>query len=87
MPFSRNLVNLRIEPVSLISPALAGRFFSTSTICKTPEQRTPKTQQQKMFRISHDLIDISPKDIQTANSYTTRCSTSLATREIQIKPQ
>ena len=63
MPFSRNLVNLRIEPVSLISPAPIGRFFSTSTTWETPEQRTPKTQQQKMFRISHDLIDISPKKI------------------------
>ena len=61
MPFSRDLSNLRIEPVSLISPALAGGFFSTSTTWKAPEQRTPKTQQQKMFKIRRDLIDFSPK--------------------------
>ena len=29
--FSRDLPNLGMEPVSLMSPALAGRFFTTST--------------------------------------------------------
>ena len=32
MPFSReNLPNLGIEPASLTSPAIAGRFFTIST--------------------------------------------------------
>ena len=30
MPSSRDLPNLQIEPASLISPASAGRFFTTS---------------------------------------------------------
>ena len=32
MPFSRNLLDPGIKPVSLMSPALAGRFFTTSSI-------------------------------------------------------
>ena len=32
MPSSRDLPNPRIEPTSLMSPALTGRFFTTSTI-------------------------------------------------------
>ena len=31
IPFSRDLPNPGIEPTSLLSPALAGRFFTTST--------------------------------------------------------
>ena len=31
MPLPGDLPNPRIKPVSLISPALAGRFFTTST--------------------------------------------------------
>ena len=31
MPSSRDLPNSGIEPVSLMTPALAGRFFTTST--------------------------------------------------------
>ena len=31
LPFSRDLPNPGIEPISLMSPALAGRFSSTST--------------------------------------------------------
>ena len=30
MPFSRDLPNPEIEPLSLMSPALAGEFFTTS---------------------------------------------------------
>ena len=31
MPSSRDLPDLRTEPTSLLSPALAGKFFTTST--------------------------------------------------------
>ena len=31
MPSSRDLPDLGIEPTSLMSPALAGKFFTTST--------------------------------------------------------
>ena len=34
--FSRDLPNPEIEPESLASPALAGRFFTTSTTWKAP---------------------------------------------------
>jgi len=35
-PSPRHLPNSRIEPTSLESPALAGRFFTTSTTWETP---------------------------------------------------
>ena len=34
IPFSGDLPNLGIEPMSLMSPALAGRLFTTSTTQK-----------------------------------------------------
>ena len=36
MPSSRDLPNPGIEPVSLVSPALAGRFFTTSGTSEVP---------------------------------------------------
>ena len=38
-PPSGNLPNLGIEPTSLMSPALAGRFFTTSTTWEAPAGR------------------------------------------------
>ena len=35
-PLPGDLPNLRIEPVSLTSPALAGMFFTTSTTWEAP---------------------------------------------------
>ena len=35
MPFSRDLPNSGIEPASLMSPALAGEFFTTSATWET----------------------------------------------------
>ena len=37
-PFPRDLPNSRIEPMSLTSPAWAGRFFTTSTTWETPQE-------------------------------------------------
>ena len=37
MPFSMDLPNQGIKPTSLMSPALAGGFFTTSTTWKAQE--------------------------------------------------
>ena len=39
-PYPGNLPNLGIEPLSLMSPALAGGFFTTSTTWGAPDQIT-----------------------------------------------
>ena len=40
MPSSRDLPNPRIEPTSLMSPSLAGRFFGTSTTWEAWDLKT-----------------------------------------------
>ena len=37
MPSSRNLPDPGIEPTSLVSPALAARFFTPSAIWEAPQ--------------------------------------------------
>ena len=48
--FSRDLPNSGIEPVSLMFPALAGRFFTTSTTWETPSHL------HREYKCSHYLL-------------------------------
>ena len=66
MLFSRGSSRLRIKPTSLMSPALAGRFFTTSTTWKANKEvyLLVKNEQKKknhkiVFGILENLENIS----------------------------
>ena len=46
-PSSRDLPDPGIEPASLMSPALAGGYFTTSTTWEAPKTTTPPMQPNK----------------------------------------
>ena len=48
MPSSGDLTNSRIKPASLMSPALAGRFFTTSATWEAPRE-VSKRQKRKIY--------------------------------------
>ena len=48
---SRDLPNLGIEPVSLMSPALAGGFFTTSTTWESPLSKSYNLKSLKQERL------------------------------------
>ena len=71
MPFSRRLPNLGIKSVSLMPPALAGRFFTTSTtwesqghlhylmLVKTEDRRKRWMTEDEMVRGNTSSVDMS----------------------------
>ena len=50
-----------IEPISLMSPALVGRFFTTSTTWKSPVQVTYKLKHNNQVASPHCIMQMSTK--------------------------
>jgi len=52
MPLPGDLSDPRIEPMSLMSPALAGGFFTTSTTWEAPDIGTGNDKNRKEYMAS-----------------------------------
>ena len=53
--FSRGLPDPRIEPIPLMSPALAGEFFTTATTCEGTHPPPTHTHTKGTYKISNAL--------------------------------
>ena len=67
-----DLPNPRIKPASLMSPALAGRFFTTNTIWEAPKHLWDL--------IKDKILMVSPQPYDQGNSPTESCMVQLLPR-------
>ena len=65
-----DIPNLGIEPMSLMSPALAGRFFTTSATWEAQNRRVPYSPSQRNSNLVWVFPEADPRQESEGKKYT-----------------